>query len=81
LLFILEFEGANRLRTRSSCRYQNDDLVSTWQSEVLGVQSFTFFNLICDSPVHKSIAVTSALAAAKAHKRPNLSDGERHEVY
>jgi hypothetical protein len=40
-----------------------------------------FFNLICESPVHKSMAVTSTLAAAKACKRPNLYDGEHHEVY
>jgi hypothetical protein len=56
-------------------------LVSTWQSDVLGVQSFTFFNLICESSVHKSMAVTSALAATEACKRPNLSNGEHHEVY
>jgi hypothetical protein len=81
LLFFLGFEGANKLCTRSPCRYQNNDLVSTWQSEVLGVQSFTFFNLICESPIHKSMAVTSAMAAAEVCKRPNLFDGECHEVY
>jgi hypothetical protein len=65
----------------SPYKLQNDDLVNAWQSEVLGVQSFTFFNRICESPVYKSMAVTSAMVAAEARKRPNLSDRERHEVY
>ena len=40
MLFFLEIERANRLPMESSCRSQNDDLVCTWQSEVLGVHLF-----------------------------------------